>query len=279
MLIVPLARLVPRVPVPILTFTLIYFLYRSDRIPAKVKPWLFFTIVSITYWQLQFLVNTWHEEPYGLEIITFEKQIFGGILPTVWLQQTLHSSNTTVWYDYLFAVCHSLLFGIPFFLPLMLFWKRDLNTMKRASVAVVFISLLGYMTYVLYPLTPPWMASLEGDIPEVLPRITLNALKRITPGEMISAFQPSPRGAMPSLHAGLPLLTVIISLKEFGKKVWWTVIPMLLIWFEIIYGAEHYIIDIIAGMIFAVLVYVIVYKWLLPDSFVRGTAKRDLPGE
>jgi len=28
-----------------------------------------------------------------------------------------------------------------------------------------------------------------------------------------------------------------------------------------------------------VLVYVIVYEWLLPDSFVRGTAKRDLPGE
>ncbi|MBC8428810.1 MAG: inositol phosphorylceramide synthase [FCB group bacterium] len=276
MLIVPLARLVPRVPIPLFTFALIYFLYRSSVIPAKVKPWLFFVILSVTYWQLQFIVNTWHEEPHGLGIIAFEKQIFGGVLPTVWLQQSLHSSEVTSWFEYLFAVCHSLLFGIPLFLAIMLFWKRDIEIMKRASVAVVFISLLGYLAYVLFPLTPPWMASLEGDIPENLPRITLNALQKITPGRMVATFQPSPRGAMPSLHAGLPLLVFLICIKEFGRKVWWLVIPILLIWFEIIYGAEHYIIDIVAGIIFAIITYIVVYKWLLPDSFIKNTAIQDV---
>lgn len=277
MLIVPIARLVPRFPIPLFSFFLVYFLYRSSVIPAKVKPWLFFVILSISYWQLQFIVNTWYEEPHGLGIIAFERQIFGGVLPTAWLQHTLHSSEATAWFEYLFAVCHSLLFGIPLFLAIMLFWKRDVETMKRASVAVVLISLLGYMTYVLFPLTPPWMASLEGDIPEHLPRITLHALQKITPGRMVATFQPSPRGAMPSLHSGLPFLVFLICIKEFGRKAWWIVIPILLIWFEIVYGAEHYIIDIVAGIIFSIITYLVVYKWLFPDSSFKDTADRKIP--
>jgi membrane-associated phospholipid phosphatase len=36
--------------------------------------------------------------------------------------------------------------------------------------------------------------------------------------------------------------------------------------FEIAYGAEHYIVDIVAGLVYAVACYLVVYKWLIPDN-------------
>ena len=70
---------------------------------------------------------------------------------------------------------------------------------------------------------------------------------------------------MPSLHAGVPILILMIAFREFRYKAWWFVIVVTGICFEIVYGAEHYIIDIIAGLAYAVAAYLIVYKWLIPD--------------
>ncbi len=140
--------------------------------------------------------------------------------------------------------------------------------MKRATVAITLLTLAGYATYVLFPLTPPWMASLENAIPHV-ERITIRALGELAPGGIISAFSPSPRGAMPSLHAGVPILIMIMAFKEFGWKAWWISILVIGICFEIIYGAEHYIIDIVAGLIYAVVSYIIVFRLLLSEVVAK----------
>lgn len=140
--------------------------------------------------------------------------------------------------------------------------------MKRATVAMTLISLAGYATYVLFPLTPPWMASLENTIPHV-ERITIRALGEIAPGGIISTFSPSPRGAMPSLHAGVPILVLMIALREFRWKAIWFALIVGGICFEIAYGAEHYIVDIAAGLLYAIVCYLVVYKWLIPDRRLK----------
>ena len=263
MLIVPLARLVPRVPVPLFTFLLCYFLYRWKKVPGFLRPWIFYLLLVLAYWQLQFVVSSHFQQCHGAGIIRLETQIFGK-LPTLWLQENLYRGGIS-WYDYVFALFHASLFFIPIVLPLLLQLRKGVDRMKRATVAITMISLAGYMTYVLFPLTPPWMASLERMIPQV-ERITLRALGELAPGGIISAFSPSPRGAMPSLHAGVPLLVLMIAFREFGKKAWWFSIVVAGICFEIAYGAEHYVIDIVAGFIYAIATYMIVYRVLLPDG-------------
>lgn len=264
LLVVPIARLVPRIPVPLLTFILCYLLYKWKIIPKVLRPWLFYIVLTCAYWELQFVVNTFFQSCYGEGIIEFERSIFG-VLPTVWLQQHLASGDGLAWYDYIFALFHSSLFFIPIVFPLLLLFKRGSDRMKRATVALSMITLAGYATYVLYPLSPPWIASLERMIPEVR-RITVTALGRMIPGGVISAFSPSPRGAMPSLHAGVPILMLLMAFKEFGRRAWWVSILVLGICFEIVYGGEHYVVDVAAGLGYAVITYIVIYRWLLPDS-------------
>ncbi|NOQ22274.1 MAG: phosphatase PAP2 family protein [Candidatus Aegiribacteria sp.] len=263
MLIVPLSRLVPRVPVPLMSFLLCYFLYRWKHLPGVLRPWLFYPLLALSYWQLQFVVSSHFQEFHGAGIIAFERSLFGQ-LPVVWLQEQLYHGGIA-WYDYIFAVFHSSLYFIPIVFPLLLLVRKGVERMKRATVAMTLITLAGYATYVLFPLTPPWMASLENMIPQV-ERITLRALGELAPGGIISSFSPSPRGAMPSLHAGVPILVLMIAFREFRWKAWWFTIVVAGICFEIAYGAEHYIIDIIAGLAYAVACYLVVYKWLIPDG-------------
>jgi len=268
MIVVPVARLVPRLPVPLLSWILCYLLYRWRILPGALRPWLFYLVLTLSYWELQFVVNTLFDECHGAGIIRMEQGLFGG-LPTVWLQRHLHPGPGLAWYDYVFALFHASLFVIPLAFPLALRVLRGPERMKRSTVALTFISLAGYATYVLFPLTPPWMASLERAIPEVH-RITVTALGQMIPGGVISAFSPSPRGAMPSLHAGVPFLMLLMGLKEFRLRAWWLVIPVLGICFEIVYGAEHYVMDVAAGLGYSVVSYIVVYRWLLPDRKLAG---------
>lgn len=264
---VPVIRLVPRVPVPILSFALCFLLYKWRKLPGVIKPWLFYLVLVLSYWQLQFVVSSHFQEFHGAGIIAFEKKLFGS-LPVVWLQQHLYQHGEFSWYDYMFAIFHSTLFFLPIVFPMLLLINRGVERMKRATVAITLLTLAGYATYVLFPLTPPWMASLENAIPHV-ERITIRALGELAPGGIISAFSPSPRGAMPSLHAGVPILIMIMAFKEFGWKAWWISILVIGICFEIIYGAEHYIVDIVAGLIYAVVSYIIVYRWMFPEVVAK----------
>ena len=226
----------------------------------------------LSYWQLQFVVSSNFQEYHGAGIIAFESNLFGK-LPVVWLQEHLYQGGIS-WFDYVFAIFHSSLFFIPILFPVILILRKGAERMKRATVALTLISLAGYATYVLFPLTPPWMASLENMIPHV-ERITIRALGELAPGGIISAFSPSPRGAMPSLHAGVPILVLMIAFREFRWKALWFTIIVAGICFEISYGAEHYIVDIVAGLVYAVACYLVVYKWLIPDNRLAPNSSVD----
>ncbi len=263
----PLVRLVPRIPIPLFSFILIYILYRLNWLPESVRQWLFYAFLVASYWGLQFVVTSYARRFHGLGILQMERQIFGS-LPTVWLQERMHGDGTLSWYDYIFAVFHSSLFFIPILTSIALLIWKGAERMKRATVAFMLVSLAGYATYVLFPLTPPWMESIEGNAPE-MKRVVFNALNSITPDGLTGAFSPAPRGAMPSMHAVVPFLMLMIVLKEFGLRMLWIAVPVLIIIFEIVYGAEHYVIDVVAGIAYAVVGYLMVYNWLIRDGRLK----------
>lgn len=271
--LVPFVRLVPRWPVQLVILALLYAGLRSSRIPDWIRRWFYYGMLTLSYQALRLIVSTRSEGFHGAGIIAFEQSLFG-TLPTVWLQGALHATPGFAWFDYVFAVLHASLFAFPFLLPAVLLWRRGAESMKRASVAVVLISIAGYITYVLFPLTPPWMAELEGDIQHA-ERIVYATLCSFTSDWLSGAFQPSPRGAMPSLHAGLPFLTLLISLHEFGRRAAWVALPVALLCFEIVYGAEHYVVDVAAGLAYGLAAYLIVYRWIFPGPAGPGRSPAD----
>lgn len=271
--LVPFARLVPRFPLQLLIFGALYALYLWKPLPDAAKRWVYYLVLTGSYQALRIVVSTRFDPFHGPGVTELEQRIFG-VLPTVWLQSVLHPTPGFRWYDYAFAVLHASLFAFPLLLPGVLLWRRGPDSMKRGAAAVTLISMAGYLTYVLFPLTPPWMAKLEGAFPEVQ-RIVFDAMGRFTSNWLQGAFQPSPRGAMPSLHAGLPFMTLLVALHEFGRRAAWVALPVAAICFEVVYGAEHYVIDILAGLIYGFAAYVLVYRVLLPDGAMRQGGEGD----
>lgn len=265
MTLIPAARLAPGPPVQLAVLAAGLLLYSVRAIPDAVGRWIYYILLTGSYQALRFAVSSYSGMYHGTDVMAAERALFGGTIPSAALQQALYAGATS-WYDYVLAVLHASLFAFPIALPAILLARRGAEAMKRSTVALVLLSCAGYLTYVLFPLTPPWISSLEGDLQGV-DRVVFKALREIAGSWLTTAFQPCPRAAMPSLHAGLPFMVLLIALREFGRRAWWISLPVAGIWFAIVYGAEHYVIDLIAGVAYGAAAFLAVY-----GTSGRGTA-------
>jgi membrane-associated phospholipid phosphatase len=238
----------------------LFLFYRYSFLPEWYKFLLNGIFLAGCYTALGAVASTFTGTYHGMDVLALEERIFG-VLPCRWLQSTLRTPGCVNWYDYPLAFFHSLFFCFPSLAPWLIYRKNGLEPMKKAILAFALILTAGYITYILWPLTPPWLLAQEGLIAP-LDRCVFHAIQNIVPGFMISGVSNTPRAAMPSLHAGVTLLMALTLNKELGfKKAWWSVLMLIAICFEIIYGAEHFVIDIIAGFAFACAAFFFAYRF------------------
>jgi hypothetical protein len=255
---VPFLRLVPRFPVLVPIWIVFALLYRWQRLPRWSPMLLSFAFLGLCYWGLRFVVSTWTGAFNGMNVAVFEERLFG-VLPPVWLQQKLGCAGDTRWFDYMFAGLHASFFMIPILTPFLAFRKAGDVAMRRAVTAFALLTTVGYATYVLWPLTPPWMQAIEGGVPH-LDRCMFRALTDFMPAFLVGNFSMSPRAAMPSLHAAVPMLMTLVLMRELGfRRSAWTLFVLLGISFEILYGGEHYATDVVVGYIYALAAFLAVY--------------------
>jgi hypothetical protein len=60
---------------------------------------------------------------------------------------------------------------------------------------------------------------------------------------------------MPSLHAAFPLLGSLFALRLWGRRAWPTLLYTACVWLGIVYLGEHYVVDIIGGVVFTVIAF------------------------
>lgn len=208
-----------------------------------------------------------------------DQWLAAGQIPTVWLQAHLwHGAAHISWYDYaLWFVYLSHFFTT--LLVAALLWVFRPKRFRRYMAAVVTLAMLGFTTYALFPAVPPWMASAKGDLPP-LQRIIAIVWKHIPVSAMSPMFERGSHyandvAAMPSLHAAYAMLIAIF----FWKSARWYVrIPLaiypLVMGLALVYTAEHYVVDVIAGWIYAGAAYLIVSR--AADRLARRSERRRL---
>ena len=70
----------------------------------------------------------------------------------------------------------------------------------------------------------------------------------------------NPVAAIPSLHAALPTM-VFLFLFKWNKKAGIAFIPYLLgVYFAVVYLGEHYVVDVIIGALYSIIVFFTVQK-------------------
>jgi membrane-associated phospholipid phosphatase len=201
--------------------------------------------------------------PHVTAMIDADEALFGGHVPTVWLQQHLYHPGQVQWWE----VAVSLVY-VSHFLTVptvaVILWLRDRLQWARYMRRWFALSVAGLVTYFLYPAAPPWWAAAHGLIDPVARISTAgwNLIGLHSAGNSLNALQveaSNPVAAMPSLHTAYALMAVAFFLPVVRKR-WW---PLLLAYplamtFTLVYSGEHYVIDVLVGWLYVGVTFLLV---------------------
>jgi membrane-associated phospholipid phosphatase len=196
--------------------------------------------------------------------IAIDRFLGGGELPTTRLQALFWSPNRLHWYDYMTAMLYLLHFIVPLVFAYLLWrWRRPLYW--RFVWAYVALIAAGFVTYVVFPMAPPWWASNLGKIPtvhRVLSDVQWQGVSN--PVVLLSRyFKTDEVAAMPSMHAAFPVLVFLVTWRLFPRWGWLTVLYPLAMAFAVIYAGEHYLVDVLGGWLYALAAFGLVWeRWL-----------------
>lgn len=179
----------------------------------------------------------------------------GGQVPTVWLQDRLYVEGDVQWWDILIVPIYMSHFLVPMGLAIAL-WLTRYELFRRYVWTLVALTLMTLTTYALFPAAPPWMAGLNGYLPDVA-RVTSETLQATGIGTIRSAVA---RGeayanavaAIPSLHSGVPAMVLLFTwslIRPITRVL--LVVYILAMTFTLTYGGEHYIVDAFLGWAYA----------------------------
>ncbi|HVI35505.1 MAG TPA: phosphatase PAP2 family protein [Gaiellales bacterium] len=194
--------------------------------------------------------------------IDVDGALFGHPIPSVWLQNHLYDYAHVHWYDYgVFAVYLTHFFAT--FVIAVLLWRFAYPQFRRFRTMILALTAAGFLTYVLFPATPPWLASQQGHLP-YLYRI-IGEMWNHTDGMYPAAglFQNGNEyvnevAAVPSLHAAFPVMFLLLFWRGARGRPWLRVLLVaypLAMAFTLVYAGEHYVFDVLLGWIYAVAVY------------------------
>lgn len=248
-----------------------------------VRDWLpavlLFMLYELLRGQAFNVANSlWGAQPIVEGLITAERSLFFFLsdIPTVLLQDALRPDLTTYsWYDPVLFFFYSTFFWYWLAVGFIL-WAKKRELFRPFMYGLIGFSLIGVAIYLLAPSAPPWYASEHGFLPH-LPRILW--ISDYLPSSALSIIQGYGRNdvaAFPSHHAAWPFFSSLFLIHAWGwKKMWPMLFVPLVIAFATWYGAEHYVIDSLAGWAIAYVVFLLVTKYktttlkYIPKSWQR----------
>jgi hypothetical protein len=195
--------------------------------------------------------------PFIKPQVWFDTHVFS-VDPTVQLQRWLYTPGLHFW-DYLCWCCYMSHFFTSFIICGVL-WKTNYPKFRRFVPIFVGLTFAGYITYVLYPAIPPWMAGDASMGFHYLPHVTrivplvLDHLHLHTGAAIFTGGNKFDNNvaAMPSLHGGYPMLICLFFWKgsSFRKRILLAAYPICMA-FTLVYTGEHFVIDIFMGWLYA----------------------------
>ena len=218
----------------------------------------------VVYDSMRGIADDLNKHVHFWEMIHFDRWLWGGQLPTSWFQSWMWHGHVS-WYDFYFYFLYTLHFLIPLIVGLIL-WRYRPRLYWPFVWAIVGISFAAFVTYIVFPAAPPWMAKELGMIAEPLHRISSDvwwAMGIQNFSEVYSNLSPNAVAAVPSLHSAYPLIATLFIVRAFGlRRTWWLFMYPLSMWIGVVYLGEHYIFDVIAAIMF-----VMVGMWCVQRGF------------
>lgn len=237
------------------------FYYFSVQTRKFIIGFSIFIVFWIIFDYLKAFPNYKYNSVHITDLYAWEKQWFGfvsdGTLVTpneYWLK------NSRIFLDIMSGLFYLLWVPVPIVFSVFLFLTNRKRQFLYFLLTFLLVNLLGFVGYYLYPAAPPWYLQQYGT--EFLENTPSNPAQLIKFDQFFNlpVFQTlyskgsNVFAAMPSLHSSYPLIVIYYGIKNrLGKINIFFAVVVVGIWFAAVYTSHHYVLDVLAGILTAVL--------------------------
>ncbi len=229
-------------PVPMLVWVI--------AIPEMNTRWAAlvpFAILLLCYQSLSVFARSLDPSAvHVVRLIEWERTLSAGVIPAAVLQRHLGGPIATWLIDPVSNLLYLSHFVTPVMIGLVL-WKRNRPLYWRFVAGFLFLSYLGFGTFILFPAAPPWWATERG----YLDGLEQVGLDRFLLAGVTANQAPNPVAAVPSLHCAYPLYFFLVLRPQLGKHSVWLLLLTFGIVFAVVYLGHHYLIDAWIGFAYA----------------------------
>ncbi len=178
------------------------------------------------------------------KLIAIDQAMFG-VQPVVWAQQFYHP-----WLTQYFSISYMNYFIIAVVVVVYLLVKKRNIEMRKVLLGTILCFYFGYFLYIVFPAAPPRLVLADQFI-----RSFGGGWLGEAQTKMVSISSASSRGAFPSLHCAITLISLMYAFTMERKLFYILLIPGISLVLATVYLRHHYVIDIFAGFGLAIFSY------------------------
>ena len=224
-----------------------------------LRDWLPFAAIFLAWESMRGLADELGTAVHSDDIIAIERFFFLGRVPSEELQAAFHRAGSINVLD----LATTFLYVAHFALPLVVaftFWVTERRLFYRYLLALMIMSFAAFLCYLLIPVAPPRFAGEFGEALAVrdIARDTFTQL-HFAPVTtwLYGSISGNPVAAMPSLHSAYPLLAYLFVRNRWPRASLILLAWSAAIWFSVVYLGHHYVIVVVAGILFAIGAYAV----------------------
>ncbi len=219
-----------------------------------MREWYLVPLILLTFKEIYFFIELLNLPDYDWILIKLDYLLFG-VHPTYVLGKIANPVLTEI-----LQIAYSTFYFLPIILGYDFYRRGDIKTYRYVMGTVVYGFYLSYIGYLLVPAIGPRFTlhdflKLDDELPGLFLTKALRLM--INTGESIPPGVPNPadyaqRDAFPSGHTQITLVIMYLSVVLNSKTKYFLVPTGILLIFSTVYLRYHYVIDLIAGFLFAV---------------------------
>jgi membrane-associated phospholipid phosphatase len=216
-----------------------------------IRGWIALVMIVFSYEALAGPIDSLADSGKILSLFEVDKYLWGFNL-TGWIQSSLSSTSMT---DAAFVLYEMLVPLVA--VTSLLIWRYRPSSFSKYVTAMLLASYAALVTFLLVPTAPPWFSGVADNLVRDSGLGTTTAYL----GPLAAFFQPNYFASFPSMHAAYTVICSYFLLKTYQRLGAVSIIITGGILFSTLYLGQHYLVDILAGVFYALVPCILSERW------------------